>query len=105
MITAVGETLDLATFLSSESGFSPYTILGALLASGLWFYAGYQQFRRQEGRKGSAFFWQAVGVWILIAYCIGALAWRTWVGLLLAVAALSLEIWVMNRCWWSRKRP
>lgn len=37
----VGKTFDLATFLSAKSGFSSYTILAALLLSGLWFFAGY----------------------------------------------------------------
>jgi hypothetical protein len=103
MISALGHALSLSAFLSKESGFSSYTVLAALLLSALWFYAGQQELRKEDGRRGSAFFWQAVGVWVLLAYCIGAIAWRAWVGLAVAVVALGVELLMMNRRWWSGK--
>jgi len=91
-----------ATFLFSTSGFSSYSIIMALLVSGLWFYGGYQQFAEgEQNRRGRGFFWQAVGVSVLLGYCVGAVAWRTWVGLTVAIVALCVEIWVMSRCWWG----
>jgi hypothetical protein len=79
--------------------FSEHLVVGVLLVSSLWFYAGYRDLAAKKGFL--AFAWQAA---IAIVFLVGfvALAARSqeWVSLGTACLALTGELWLTHR--WIR---
>jgi len=75
--------------------FSNYPVIGALLASALWFYGGYQYL--VKGKQIVGLSWQFIGVLILGAFCINAILSRAWYSLMIAVGAITVELWLIRR--------
>ena len=73
-----------------------HSVLMALAASGAWFYAGRDYLRK--GNLLGTFLWQGIAILILIAFCIGIVLSpsRSWLSLMVAVAAIGLEVWLMK---------
>jgi hypothetical protein len=78
-------------------------VAAALVASGLWFYAG-SQYLAKKNRIGG-FAWQIIGVFLLGAFCVHAVLSRGWYSLIIALAALTVELWLIRRQWRENHLP
>ncbi len=76
--------------------FSKNLIIGALLASTLWFYGGYQYVAKGKQMVGRS--WQFIGVLVLCAFCVNAIFSRSWCSLVVAVGAIAVELCLIRRC-------
>ncbi len=81
--------------------FSNHLVLAALTASGLWFYAGHQDV--VKGRYGTGLSWQIIGVVILGLYALNAAVSRSWISLMIAIAGVTIELWLIRRFWRERQ--
>jgi hypothetical protein len=79
---------------------SDHLVLGALLASVLWFYGGHQYLA--SGKRSGALGWQTIAVLILVAFCVNAILNRAWLSLAVALGAMLAEIWIIGK-WWRQK--
>ena len=75
--------------------FSKHLVIAALLASALWFCAGYQFVAKGKRIVGIA--WQLIGVFLLGAFCVHAVFSRGWFSLIIALAAITTELWLIQR--------
>ncbi len=78
--------------------FASYPAVGILLASGGFFYGGYQSLK--ERRTRVAFQWQLIAAFMSLAFSIGALFSKMWFSGLFAVVLFGVEVWLMKR--WYR---
>jgi hypothetical protein len=76
---------------------SNHMVVMAMLASLGWFYAGYKDFLRGKQIVGSA--WQMIGVLLLLIYSINAALSKEWYSLIIAASGMSVELWLIRRCW------
>jgi hypothetical protein len=83
--------------------FSKRLVIAALLASVLWFYAGYQYVAKGKQIIGVA--WQLIGVFLLGAFCIHAALYRGWYSLIIALAGVTAELWLIQRGWRDNHQP
>ena len=81
--------------------FANHLVFAALLVSALWFYSGHQF--AAKGKRGVALAWQAIAVFMLLAFCINAVLARSWLSLTAALCVVVLEIWTMKRYWRGAK--
>jgi len=81
---------------------STHLVIVALVASGLWFYAGYQYLARKNRIGGFA--WQLIGVLLLGAFCVHAILSRGWYSLVIALGAITLELLLIRRFWREGRR-
>jgi hypothetical protein len=49
------------------------------------------------------YFWQAMAILLLVAFCVQAILQGMWISLSVAVVAIVAEIWWMKK-WWARQR-
>jgi len=75
--------------------FKQHWVLGGILVSLLWFFAGKQSL--SNGRPDAALFWQSVGVIIILILCGWAIAEGQWLGLVFGIAVLCLEAGSIRR--------
>ena len=82
---------------------SKHLLVAALLISAGWFYAGYQYFAK--GDRSAGLQWQIIAVLILIVFCINVIlsGSRARLNLVVAVLAITGEIWLMCRSYFRRK--
>jgi hypothetical protein len=88
------------------SGWSQFAqqhwVIGGLVASLLWFFAGRQSF---SNRKADfAMLWQSVAVLILLVLCGWAVAEQEWLGLAVAIVILYVELRSIRRIWATTRR-
>jgi len=74
---------------------STHLVVAALVASGVWFYAGYQYVARKNRIGGFA--WQFIAVFLLGAFCVHAILSGLWYSLIIALVAITLELWLIRR--------
>jgi len=82
---------------------STHLVVAALAASGLWFYAGYQYLTKKNRIGGFA--WQMIGVFLLGAFCVHAILSGGWYSLIIALAAITVELWLIRRQWRENNLP
>jgi len=82
---------------------STHLVVAALVASGLWFYAGHQYLTRKNRIGGFA--WQMIGVFLLGAFCVYAILSGGWYSLIIALAAITVELWLIRRKWRENNLP
>lgn len=75
--------------------FLKHLVIAALLASAFWFYGGYQYVAKGKQIVGIA--WQLIGVFLLGAFCVHAAFSRGWFSLIVALAAITTELWLIRR--------
>ena len=75
--------------------FSKHLVIAALLASALWFYGGYQYI--VKGKQIVGLSWQLIGVLVLAAFCINAVLSKSWYSLIVALGAITVELWLIRR--------
>jgi hypothetical protein len=80
---------------------SKYPVLPALLISAAWFYAGHKYLA--ERNLVVAFLWQGIAVLILIALCVNIVVSgnKSWMNLAVALFAIGVEIWIIEK--WRRR--
>jgi hypothetical protein len=83
------------------TGFSQFArehwVIGGLLTSLLWFFAGKQSF---SNRKADfAMLWQSVAVLIVLVLCGWAVAEKEWLGLAGAIVVVYVEVRSIRRIW------
>ena len=76
---------------------STHLVVAALVASGMWFYAGYQYLAKKNRIGGFA--WEFLGVFLLGAFCVHAILSGLWYSLIIALVAITLELWLIRRQW------
>jgi hypothetical protein len=74
---------------------SNHLVMAALLVSAMLFYSGYQFL--EKGNRTAGLGWQFIGVLVLIAFCYNAVVSRAWYSLIIAVAVMITEIWLIRR--------
>ena len=79
--------------------FEAFPIVVGLLVSGICLVSSRQDV--SHGHRGEAIFWQVVAIWVMICSVAAMCVYRLWFNLLVAVAALGLEIWFAKRWWFS----
>jgi hypothetical protein len=79
--------------LSNGSHF--LTVLGGIGASLLWFIAGRQSLSNRK--PDAAVGWQSVAVIIILIDCGWAIAWKEWLGSVLAIGVMCFEVWIIRR--------
>ena len=77
---------------SSSSGTG---LFGGILASLLWFLAGEQVSSNRQ--PSYVMFWQGIAVFIIVVLCGWTIVEREWLGLLIAIAILSVEVSLMKQ--------
>jgi hypothetical protein len=77
--------------------FSEHLVIAALLASALWFYGGYQYL--EKGKQIVGLSWQFIGVLVLGAFCINAVLSKSRYSLIVALAAITVELRLIRRYW------
>ena len=76
---------------------SSHLLVAALVASGLWFYGGYQYLGKKNQVGGFA--WQVIGVLLLGAFCINAILSGRWYSLVIALGLIAVELCLIRRFW------
>ena len=74
---------------------STHLVVAALVAFGFWFYAGYQYLAKKNRIGGFA--WQFIGVFLLGAFGVHAILTGGWYSLIIALAAITVELWLIRR--------
>jgi len=75
--------------------FSEHLIVTALLASGLWFYCGYEDIKKARTATGLS--WQLIGVLLLIAFSVHAVLSKAWYSLATALLGIIVEVQLIRR--------
>ena len=70
-------------------------IFGGILASLVWFLAGRQSLSNRQPTY--AMFWQGIAVFIIVVLCGWAIVEREWIGLVIGVVVLSIEMFLMMK--------
>jgi hypothetical protein len=76
---------------------SKHLVIAALLASALWFYGGHQYLGKGKQITGLA--WEFIGVLVLAAFCVNAILSKDWYSLIVALGAITVELWLIGRYW------